>query len=1749
MVCTVDMSKWFVCVITLWFGFILPLCKTRIYTNQWAVRLSGGPDFAHSIAGKYGYTNLGQIGGLKDHYLFSHPGTLKRAPLPSQGRHSLITMETKVEWIQQQVVKRRVKREYTSTIPIPSPAQPINLTDPRWNKMWYMRCSDGAPSCHTGMNIAGAWGRGYTGKGVVVTILDDGIERNHTDLMRNYDAKASYDINGNDRDPMPQYDSSNKNKHGTRCAGIVAASANSLCAVGVAFNAKIGGVRMLDGDVTDVVEAWSLSLQPQHIDVYSASWGPVDDGQTTDGPGPLAHLALESGVRLGRKGRGSIFVWASGNGGRSRDHCSCDGYASSIYTVSVSSSTRSGSRPAYLEKCASTLSTTYSSAESYDGKKVSPDVRKGCTDGHAGTSGSASIAAGIVALALEANPRLTWRDLQHIIVRTSRASHLSAHDWHTNAAGYHVSHLYGFGLMDAEAMVREAERWRQVPSHHTCVENIDQHARAIPPHGMVRVVYRATGCSRQSLHHVSYLEHVVVKLTITHPNRGHLSINLISPSGTKSQLLSNRPFDHSADGFKSWEFMTTHCWGEKAAGDWTLEIHDSPPQLSSQRVAGKLIEWSLVLYGTSLYPYSSLRYQHPRSAEDSDEDITDYSGPCDPECDEFGCEGPGAHQCIGCLHHFLKNKNNTRTCVLECPSGFYADSRGRCKKCYSLCETCVGGRSSQCTSCKAGYYSKEGSSSCVPSCGDGYYLDSGGSVCRKCSENCVKCTSADACSECTPGTSLQGNLCRVDCDSGSFYSRERSECEPCHRACATCAGASEGACTSCSEGFLLEEWMCVPSCSDGFYPATHLDTCNRCDSNCLTCVGPGGNCSSCVSGLSLQSGRCVHTSSCRDGEYQDKPGNCHLCDLACHQCKGPESWDCISCTPGRALEEGRCDIGCSPGKYVSDGQCRLCDHTCGECSGGGPENCTTCEKDKFGLERFLFHGQCVVVCPEDHFHSEDRTCDPCPANCKVCSAPDWCLRCNSTYHPRDGVCMRMECGEGEVEDPEYGECMMCEEGCRKCVLYNPRHCLSCTEGFYQFQDSCYKTCPAKTYNVEEEMTCVRCAETCVSCDEKECFWCEADFFLSDGQCVQQCEEGYYGDEESQECERCPSNCRTCSGPEEDDCDSCEGEEQLENGVCVKEQEPCPRNSFLSDEGECESCHSSCETCWGEEKKQCSTCVRGRFLTAQQMCVGKCPAGRFGSGASGRCELCPHACAQCVDQGQCLRCHSGHRNPLYLQNGLCVHECERGYPTGHMCQSCVPECVSCEGNATHCLSCVEPLVLHQHSCAEACPPAHFSREGRCHSCPPSCRDCTAENLCRECEESHFLSEAGAVQHIEECRRACPSNTYYDSHSGECRDCEDSCLTCSGPGASSCSSCSEGMTLDKQGRCAPVEDCPPPSYRDQQGQCQPCHIHCARCFGPSKLSCLSCNPNHFLLNGSCLDDCPHILDSSETRRVVIASRVTSPACPVEDKECVETCQPSYYGNTSTGACERCDPSCGECSGAGDARCLSCRDGHLYLRTHGHCRLSCPPGHYPDSRERTCESCHSSCRTCTDKGFLACDSCHIGYSLSGGMCESQCIMGQYPVFKNADLRCEQCDASCMACQGPGPNNCTVCPDLNILSTGRRCLPCCGNETQTETLLLECCNCTETRGHCVLSTNIAPHNMDDSTESAALFIITFVLLLLGLGAIFFLIRRGPRHQAGQLVDLSEKDDDDDEDIVYMSRDGTVYRKFRYGQLEDQEE
>ncbi|KAM4887082.1 proprotein convertase subtilisin/kexin type 4 isoform 2-T2 [Thomomys bottae] len=538
--------------------------RAPIYVSSWAVRVTQGYREAERLARKFGFVNLGQIFPDGQYFHLRHRGVVQQSLTPHWGHRLHLKRDPKVQWFQQQTLRRRVKR---------SLAMP---TDPWFSKQWYM-----------------VWKQGLTGQGIVITVLDDGIEKDHPDLWANYDPRASYDFNDYDPDPQPRYTPSDENRHGTRCAGEVAAIGNNgFCGIGVAFNARIGGVRMLDGTITDVVEAQSLSLQPQHIHIYSASWGPEDDGRTVDGPGILTREAFRRGVTKGRGGLGTLFVWASGNGGLHYDNCNCDGYTNSIHTLSVGSTTKQGRVPWYSEACASTLTTTFSSGVATDPQIVTTDLHHQCTKKHTGTSASAPLAAGMIALALEANPLLTWRDLQHLVVRASKPSQLQAEDWRVNGVGRQVSHHYGYGLLDAGLLVDLARGWLPTKPQKKCVIRVVHTPIPILP--LMHVRKNVSACAGRR-HRIRSLEHVQVRLSLSYSRRGDLEIWLTSPMGTRSTLVAIRPLDISGKGYNNWIFMSTHYWDEAPQGVWTLGLQNKGYYYNT----GTLYRYTLLLYGTT----------------------------------------------------------------------------------------------------------------------------------------------------------------------------------------------------------------------------------------------------------------------------------------------------------------------------------------------------------------------------------------------------------------------------------------------------------------------------------------------------------------------------------------------------------------------------------------------------------------------------------------------------------------------------------------------------------------------------------------------------------------------------------------------------------------------------------------------------------------------------------------------------------------------------------------------------------------------------------------------------------------------------------------------------------------------------------------------------------------------------------------------------------------------------------------------
>ncbi|KAM3615600.1 uncharacterized protein V6R79_004851 [Siganus canaliculatus] len=609
---------------------------------SWAVHLHAGPQhedegngqttvhldvIANRVAEQAGLQNQGQIGQLEGHYLMCTVKLGARSVLDiwSKGVNpgAVLANHPNVLWHSEEKVLSRSKRSMV-------------FNDPHYPEQWHLH-----NDLNKGMdiNVTGVWERNITGQGVTVVVVDDGVEHTHQDIQPNYSPEGSYDLNSNDPDPMPHPDARSDNHHGTRCAGEIAAVPNnSFCAVGVAYGSKVAGIRVLDGPLTDSLEAIAFNKHYQVNDIYSCSWGPDDDGLTVDGPHPLGKAALQHGVIAGRQGFGSIFVVASGNGGQYNDNCNYDGYANSIYTITVGAVNEEGRMPFYAEECASMLAVTFSSGRNKMRSIVTSDwsMREGtgCTVEHTGTSAAAPLAAGMVALMLQVRPCLSWRDVQHIIAFTATKCDNSA-DWKVNGAGFSHSHQHGFGLLNAWRLVNAAKVWESVPFLVSYQSSVIKEETPIPvyPNKLIRVWNVSAADLSQS--GLETLEHVTVTVTITHPCRGNLEVVLVCPSGMTSIIGARRANDKESYGYRDWTFSTVRCWGERPEGQYTLKISDhKEPMLKECAPVGVWKQWSLTLYGSSM-TYTEVK-DRQRLVEDAMSGTyldSDFSLPCPPGLD------------------------------------------------------------------------------------------------------------------------------------------------------------------------------------------------------------------------------------------------------------------------------------------------------------------------------------------------------------------------------------------------------------------------------------------------------------------------------------------------------------------------------------------------------------------------------------------------------------------------------------------------------------------------------------------------------------------------------------------------------------------------------------------------------------------------------------------------------------------------------------------------------------------------------------------------------------------------------------------------------------------------------------------------------------------------------------------------------------------------------------------------------------
>ncbi|XP_034178755.2 neuroendocrine convertase 1 isoform X3 [Osmia lignaria lignaria] len=530
------------------------------HREEWVVRIEGGSQIASLLALQSGYKHLGPVLGFKDTYVWlkdDSRGHKKRGGLRLT---KALNSSTKIIWADQQKAIERYKRDYISLSRY-DPEKPLirekrleldqyrlnsveendrnwqeyepddskfMFNDELWDQEWYLqdtRLNTALPKLD--LNVLPLYRLGVTGRGVKIAVLDDGLEYTHDDLRNNYDPSISYDVNEGDDDPLPRYESSETNGHGTRCAGEIAMEANNRkCGVGVAFEASVGGIKLLDGLVNDRVEGEALGYKPELVDIYTASWGPADDGKSLKAPGRLAAEALEKGI---------------------------------------------------------TTATT--------------DLRNTCTTRHTGTSASAPLAAGILALALQVNKDLTWRDVQHLIVWTSEYSPLRENPgWFRNSAGFWFNSRFGFGLMNAYTLVTASSNWTTVPGKIICKVDVSRVIDKRLAYGDTRKLrFETEDECRSTGNEITFLEHVEIEVSLEYSLRGALQMHLTAPSGTNVQLLKPRRLDNSDSGFESWKFMSVASWGEDPRGTWTLDILD---EIGPKENNGTIEAFALILHGT-----------------------------------------------------------------------------------------------------------------------------------------------------------------------------------------------------------------------------------------------------------------------------------------------------------------------------------------------------------------------------------------------------------------------------------------------------------------------------------------------------------------------------------------------------------------------------------------------------------------------------------------------------------------------------------------------------------------------------------------------------------------------------------------------------------------------------------------------------------------------------------------------------------------------------------------------------------------------------------------------------------------------------------------------------------------------------------------------------------------------------------------------------------------------------------------------
>ncbi|XP_065222444.1 neuroendocrine convertase 1-like [Planococcus citri] len=454
---------------------------TKIIPGAWILHIPDGFEVAKRIADTEGFQNLDEIPRLKLYHMYN----LKDSEEEEKEEHISIrlTKYTEVTYFAPSSKETVASHEYTDKYYCAGPAnefyetnRPQFYSDPLYHQQWYLRsCSDLSGSekpSNYDMKIVQAWNEfKVTGQGIIVLVIDDGVYAKHKDLRNRISSKYSKNYFTMTNDPTSD---DITESHGTKCAGIVAAEANNgICGVGIAPKATIGGQKYLRGTEASVVHtAEALAYEAEEVHIASVS---------SSDPESKAFIwqrqeyitAVDYGIQHGRGGKGIIYVFSTGNGKREGQTCATEGGLQLIHKIPVGGAKHNGEASDYAEGCASVMVVSHSgNGNPY--AHITPEVGSvdACDDNFNGTSAGCPVVSGIIALLLEANPNLTWRDVKHAIAWTSEIAPLAKNrGWVKNAAGFYVNFDFGFGLINAYELISLGKRFPGTsPPLNMCIE-------------------------------------------------------------------------------------------------------------------------------------------------------------------------------------------------------------------------------------------------------------------------------------------------------------------------------------------------------------------------------------------------------------------------------------------------------------------------------------------------------------------------------------------------------------------------------------------------------------------------------------------------------------------------------------------------------------------------------------------------------------------------------------------------------------------------------------------------------------------------------------------------------------------------------------------------------------------------------------------------------------------------------------------------------------------------------------------------------------------------------------------------------------------------------------------------------------------------------------------------------------------------------------------------------------------------------